>query len=331
MFDLALTVVLALHLVCVNLASAGPFLAVWLFWRAWRRHDDDAALAGRHFIGWSLASLGAGIVSGAAALGLLWAADSDFFGAAARLPVSRYWFGAVELVFYAVCLLPVLAFARADDLRNRRRVVGLSLLLVLAGLDLVYHFPPLFVGLNVLASRPYDWIGQVRFVELLVDPQVAAMVGHFVLASAASGGLMLMLVCRRTATGETLVRWGGWITLVATLAQIPVGVVLLFRLPEPARDAMLGADPAAGGLLALSLLATLGLLERSLAIALGDTQRSNVQTAVGLFALIVLLMVSAQQQSAQAQRALVSRPPDTPTAHSYGVAILAVRSSAHES
>ncbi|HEX4148502.1 MAG TPA: hypothetical protein VHY20_05920, partial [Pirellulales bacterium] len=182
-----LVAVLVVHLLAVNLASAGPFVALVLFWKARRQSDRWAAQAGRRLIVWSLAATGLGVLTGAAALAIVWTGSPEFVAAAGRLPASRYWFGGVELVFYIGCLLGVLGFSRFDDLAHPRRFWGMCALLILAGTDLVYHFPPLFVGLNVLADRPDDWVGRVRFVELLMDPQVVALVLHFVLASAAAG------------------------------------------------------------------------------------------------------------------------------------------------
>ncbi|HEY5313429.1 MAG TPA: hypothetical protein VIK18_12960 [Pirellulales bacterium] len=300
MLQSGLVAVLIVHLLAVNLASAGPLVGIWLFWKAWRRADRACASAGRRLIVWSLAAVGVGILTGGVALALAWSAMPGFFAAAGRLPASRYWFGGVELVFYVACLAGVLRISRVEDLVHRRRFWGIAALLVLAGLDLVYHFPPLFVGLNVLASRPDDWTGPVHFVQLLVDPQVAAMVLHFVLAAAAAGGVALMLLAKAddAPTRERLVTAGARLTLGATILQLPVGALVLFHLPPASRDALLGGDALASVLFGLALVATLGLLQRTAGIALGETEPRAVRTAALWFALIVLLMVVAQQRAA---------------------------------
>jgi hypothetical protein len=223
----------------------------------------------------------------------------------------------VELAFYALCLAAVLGFSRFADLAHPRRFWGVCSLLLLAGSDLVYHFPPLFVGLNVLAMRPDDWPGQVRFVELLVDPQVATLVLHFLLACAATGGVALMLLAsaRNTsaepAAGERMVRAGAWLTLAATLLQLPVGVFVLFHLPGRSREALLGADAAAGLLFALALLATMALLHRTAAIALGEAEPRAVRIAALWLALVVLLMVVAQQRAVRLLEAGAAIEPKT--------------------
>jgi hypothetical protein len=295
-----LVAVLIVHLLAVNLASAGPFVGLWLFWKARRNADRAAASAGRRLVVWSLAAVGVGVLTGGIALALAWWAAPGFFAAAGRLPASRYWFGGVELVFYAACLAAVLGFSRFEDLTHRRRFWGIVTLLVLAGTDLVYHFPPLFVGLNVLASRPDDWSGPVHFVQLLVDPQVAAMVLHFALAAAAAGGVALMLMAtpEDPSADDRLVKSGAWLTLGATLGQLPVGALVLFHLPQASRDALLGGDAVSALLFGLSLVVTLGLLQRAASIALGETEPRGVRTAALLFVLIVLMMVVAQQRAA---------------------------------
>lgn len=294
-----LVIVLAVHLLAVDFASAGPFVALWLFWKSRRQDDREWAAIGRSMLVWSLAAIALGILSGAVALTAQWYSRTGFVEAAGRLPISRYWFGGVELVFYIGCLAAALAVSRAEDRIRGRRFWAASALLVLGGLDLVYHFPPLFVGIGALVSRPDDWAGQVRFVQLLVDPQVASLVIHFILAATASGGVGLMLLARAGEGGsaETIVRSGGWLTLAATLAQLPVGVLVLINLPSLERDALLAADPAAGLLFALAMVASLGLLQRAASIGLGETEPRAVRTAAVLFALVVLLMVLAQQRA----------------------------------
>ena len=69
-------------------------------------------------------------------------------------------------------------------------------------------------------------------MQLLVDPQVAAMMLHFVLAAAAVGGAALMLLtagASATPDDTRLVQAGGWLTLGATLGQLPVGALVLFH------------------------------------------------------------------------------------------------------
>jgi hypothetical protein len=86
--------------------------------------------------------------------------------------------------------------------------------------------------------------------------------------------------------------------LGATLGQLPVGALVLFHLPQASRDALLGGDAVSALLFGLSLVATLGLLQRAAGIALGETEPRAVRTAALLFVLIVLLMVVAQQRAA---------------------------------
>ena len=61
MVALALTVLLAAHLLCVNVASGGPVISAWLDWRG-AREDDTAAKGAKYLAGASLVGLMAGAI-----------------------------------------------------------------------------------------------------------------------------------------------------------------------------------------------------------------------------------------------------------------------------
>src|SRR5213595_2822219 len=106
MSDLLLIVAFAAHLLAVNVALAGPLWCVWLTWRESRYADVVAGQVGRHFAQWCLTLVSIGIALGLAMLGLLTIASSQrpYVDELARVPASRWWGIAGELIFYVICL-----------------------------------------------------------------------------------------------------------------------------------------------------------------------------------------------------------------------------------
>jgi len=84
--------------------------------------------------------------------------------------------------------------------------------------------------------------------------------------------------------------WGGRIALVPTLIQIPVGLWILFQLPDPVRDQFMGQDLVCTAMLGLSVFGALGLMHFLSSIALGDASRRKLMLAMSLMFLVVLLM-----------------------------------------
>ena len=70
---LALSLLLAAHLLCVNVAAGGPLVATWLDWRG--RGDDAARRGAKWLAGWSLIGLLAGALLGVLIGWLKWDAD----------------------------------------------------------------------------------------------------------------------------------------------------------------------------------------------------------------------------------------------------------------
>ena len=127
------------------------------------------------------------------------------------------------------------------------------LLPLLAGTNLIYHFPPLFVMMGNLAT----WdsfagiMGSGDFLKMYVEPNVLSRVLHFVLASFAVLGVTLIGYALRVGRKEKdekamnlIATWGGRIALVPTLLQLVVGVWVMLTLPAGAVKLLMGKDIA---------------------------------------------------------------------------------------
>ena len=72
--------------------------------------------------------------------------------ALAQIPPSRWWFVAGELVFYFVCMAAYIGPWR----RMQRWPRWHAVIAILAGTDLMYHFPPLFAVISTLSMQSED-------------------------------------------------------------------------------------------------------------------------------------------------------------------------------
>ena len=131
-----------------------------------------------------------------------WLADDrDFWRAVAAVAPSRLWFSLAELIFFALCMAGYLWIAG----RPTRRPWLAASLALLASLDLMAHFPPLFTMLNLLADRPSLFAQRLDsplYRSLLIDPEVLSMTVHVYLAAIAVTAVLLMHRAARLGCGR---------------------------------------------------------------------------------------------------------------------------------
>jgi len=309
--EFLLSLVFGLHLLAVDLAMAGPLLAVWLQWRAARYGEPATDALARRLAGWSLAALAVGIGLGLAALVLLPAGEAPRYRRAiGLLDARRWWFLAGELLFYFVVAGAYVGLWR----RMARWPLCHRALAVVAATDLIYHFPPLFAVVSTISLQPKLWdapLDHARYWQLLLEGETISRVVHHWLAALAVGavGAMLLSVGRSRAapaggataafnstpgpvrrTGPT--QAAARIALAASATQFLVGVWVLVMTPPVVQRQLLGEDMLSTVLFGISLLAALGLLHLLTVVALGDASRGAVLRAAGLMSLAVLLMVA---------------------------------------
>ena len=99
--ELLTTLLLAVHLLAMNLASAGPVVCIWLRWGGNELNDS----LGRQLAWWSIVALVLGMVTGG--LLIVTTPGDGLWNALARFPANAYWFAAAELVFSLVCLVAI--------------------------------------------------------------------------------------------------------------------------------------------------------------------------------------------------------------------------------
>lgn len=294
MSDLVAIAITTLHLAAANVAVGGPFLALWLYRRAGRGGDAAADVLGRRMLRGSLHAMYFAAGLGIAAA-FLWYSSAEVPVAKAfrALPRSRYEFGVAEFVISAVCYEVWLRMWRRDSQRRRTAWwVGFF-----GATNVAYHFPTLFTMLSVLSTRSLPSDGTIRFVALLGDGEVLARTTHFLLASAAVSGAVLMALARTDAANDQL-RYqtiGARIALIATLLQWPVGIGVLLTLPDVSRDLLMGDDAIVAMLFGTSLAAVVGLMHALAGPAFGVASSREVRSALVWLGITVLLMTAVRQ------------------------------------
>jgi hypothetical protein len=297
--DLFFIFVLAAHLLAMNIATAAPLVCIWLKRRELRHGDEAAGPLGR-FLAWqSINGLLLGMALGLLAAWLLWLkGDERFFSALAIVPRRRLWFGVIELVFFLVLMF---WYAWAWPRVHRPRLWHPALA-ILAATDLIYHFPPLFAAITVLQGRPLpaEELTYSSFLALMYAPETMARVSHFLLASLAVTGALVMGYSLRQADAAIagrLAAWGARLALAASAAQFLAGTWLLLSLPRRQQQLLAGQDSLATGLLAASGVAIIVLLHALASVAQGEASRRQIVRSLLLMGLVVISMTAARHVS----------------------------------
>jgi hypothetical protein len=298
---LFLTLVFALHLLCVNVASAGPLVAVLFEWLE-GRGNRLAGEAGRYLVGWSVGLLIPGGLLGVIIGWQFW--SPEYRQVLGRLS-SKVHFGGWELVFSLALMLLHLWWWRARPQATGWQRGLRIFVAILASTNLLYHFPTLFAVIETtVTNQPAgDAISSSEFRSIIARQAILARVAHFVLAAIAMCGITLLgyalrLGRKKADAGDVqrVAAWGAQIALVPTLAQLPVGLWLAASLDSHLQSAVSGNDPLCTTLLLASIAVSIWLLQVLAGIAIGDSERSRLIRAMALMVLVVTMMSGVLQR-----------------------------------
>ena len=296
LLSLLIVVLLASHLLCMNVCSAGPLLCIWLN----RKH----ATAESKQIGKALAWDGywllfVGVLFGLGLGTVCWASGDARLVETLPLLHSKVLWGIAEIgcsLVWAWCYWAWLQW------RPPQRAIARFLhasLAVLSATNLLYHFPPLMTVMSQAASGemvvsvPVD---SSAYRALIFTPNVMAHSLHIWLASFAVSGVFLFWLARKLADPRGTCVFGARVALVATLAQLGSGSWLLVVTPPQKQSLLLGEDWVATGLLVASVLAAFKLLEKLAALAFGEPEPYLPRRCAWLMVLTVAMMAGALRQ-----------------------------------
>lgn len=314
MLDVFQVLVLSLHLILLNIAVGGPLICVWLDWRATHHQEPFAQLASNRLAAQSIVTLFLGVLLGVVGVVLISMAYPEALRRAwAIVPGRRWMFSVVEIVFSGICMWVYLRWWNVLG-KSKLGTAARYGLPILASTNLAYHFAPLFAMVAVWSTRltpPTEF----NYLQSITDPEVASRTLHVLLACVAVAGVALMgcsLRLTRMGTDASdagrVAIWGARIALVPSLLQLFVGMYVLIKLTEPARDRMMGGDLLTTSLFVTALSVTLIWYYMLTIVSLGSTERRDVTRCMSWMALVVVLMVAARHSALRPQYAQVAEP-----------------------
>jgi hypothetical protein len=303
--EVAQTLLLAAHLLCVNAAAGGPLVAAWLDWCA-AGDDSAAAQAARLLARYAIAGLLVGALLGLAIGWLNWnsAYQSLWLG-----PLRyKLHVAAMEAVFSLAMLLGWWLWLPKQAGGKRWAALTRGVVALLASSNLLYHFPSLFS----VAARLYDsgevtgpTISGPAFRQLMLSGETPALAMHVALASVAVAGVLLLGLALRSrrqgdeAAANRLALLGGRFALVPTVLQLPVGLWMLAMIAPTAQSEILGGSALGTVLFFAAMLTALWLMRELASVALGETERPVLIRAMAALLITVVLMAALARQTRQ--------------------------------
>lgn len=297
MLELGQIVLLAAHLIAMNIASAAPLLCLVLVRYSRQRQDDVLSLkAATQLAGGSCLLLIAGVVLGVLVGALRWMAGDTalidvipFFG-------RKVFWGVLELACSLLWMLGYWYWLRRGGPSSVFLRFVHGGLAVLAATNLLYHFPPLLTIMSMAARgsiQVTETVDAASFRQWMYTPNVLAHTLHFTIASVAITCGYLFWIVDGAESNERQLGLGGRVALGATVLQIPSGLWLLVVTPVDLQAKLMGNHPIATGCFLMSILCTFALLQQLSSLAMGQPNRQVARRASGLMVLTVVLMTGA--------------------------------------
>jgi hypothetical protein len=282
----------SVHLASACFAAAAPMAAVWLHCRA-ARGDSQARHTGLWLVGWSLVSLALALVTGLL-LGLLnYLGEENYSQLVIALRAKLEW-GLAELAFSAILVYLFWKWwQRTPDLPRGKSMLRCSLA-VLAGTNLLYHFPLLFAILDQLRSNPAlmeNAITASKFRELIVLPVIYTKALHVILAGVVLCCLAVMCADEdEQQESSRLTTVAARVMLATLLLQLLIGIWMLMVMPADQRELLIGMGGVAPWLLALAVLLFVVVNQVLIPVAGGEKAGNRPRWLVGITLLIFLVM-----------------------------------------
>ncbi len=290
MTQLLEALLLAAHLLCVNVASAAPLVVIWWDWRE-GRGDAAGGEAGRYLAGASVVALIVGAVLGVGIGASLW--TDDFQSVLTRLH-DRVFYGVLEWITSLVLVVGHYYWWKARPTAKTGERVLRCLVAFGAGTNLIYHFPVLFYVIQQVEPEGLP-LTSAEFRSALISPYVVWRSLHFAAAAFATCGVLLLGYAiklnrlGRQDDGERIGRAGGRLALAMTVMQLPIGFFVVLTTPRTAQMAIMGKDAGSSGLFLLSMLAAFYLMHQLGKTAFTFSRNAAIQ-AMAVLVLVIVMM-----------------------------------------
>lgn len=296
LFDVLASIVLALHLWCIGLASSVPFFSLLVEWRESR---GRVALGefGRRIALTGIIALVAGMLVG---LFYGWLLYDPAFGSALGRLKSRVIFGIIELVF-SLCLF-VLHFwwwNKRPQARMLERAARMFLLF-LAATNLAYHSPTFFAVLSQLRAESHlsdQPLSSAEFRQMIVGSAILSQVVHFLLAALMIGAASILWLSRSTklapapATQQSISRVATLTIGFASAAQLVIGTWVSINLPASSQDQFTNPTHPIAYTFLISLTASVALIPHAF-WNLASASTENRSRALTVHVAVVILLMS---------------------------------------
>jgi hypothetical protein len=201
-----------------------------------------------------------------------------------------------EIAFHLILVGAALWLWRRPHPSRTNRVVR-RVLVLLAGTNLLYHFPLFFTALASLANSgelPTGGVDAAAWRGIRFSQAVIPLTLHHWLAAVAAGGVAVVRwsACVGGDSNARIRRSGAIPALAATMLQVPAGIYLVTSLPSPWQEKLMGQSALASGFFLIGILAAVYLMHQLAKACMGDFQRRHVMLLVGNFALVTALMTA---------------------------------------
>lgn len=294
MVTFVLILLLAGHLLCMNVSSAAPLLCIWFADRKAVSGDSASREVAQQLAVWSVFLLVVGI-----AIGLIVGVLSTLTGDSRLVDTFPFFrrkigWGVLELLCSLVWMLGYWAWLKWKTPQHIVTRFLHGVLALMAATNLLYHFPPLLTVMSRVACGEIavtEEVDAAAFRSLFYTPNVLAHTLHFWWASIAVSGIFLFWLTRRSEDSRPFVLVGARVALAATALQLPTGLWLLFVTPPESQSRMVGGDSLATGLFVASLISAFYLLQNLATLALGEIEQ-NLPKRCGWLLLATVVMMT---------------------------------------
>ena len=301
--QIALILIIALHLVCVLTAAGAPLLAFVLHGRKMQRKIPLSSKAGSTLILWSIGALWLGTF-----LGLLigWLKWDEMFSGKLNVLSNKVFYLVIEWLF-SMALLSWMYWwwKKRESVEGWKHVVR-SLLPILASLNLLHHFPVFFSALRNVTEEMVKGGRQItgeQFNELAFQSAGISKTLHIAMSAIMISGAMLALICTRAYVlsgtvkddWSKLTQWAARTTFVTMLIVVPTGVWAIVSMNTGRMDALMGDDSTATACFGIAMCLVLAQMHQWSQIAFGKVEVRKIAQAVTTLITTIILMTAMSQ------------------------------------